>query len=250
MNRRAQAGLTLIEVLIAVSLLSLLSLGMLFALRIGLNSMIKANAKLMDNRRVAGTQRVLQQQLAGFMPMMAMCGVIPGGGKPGFRAPFFQGEIESMRMISSYSLESAARGIPHILEFHVIPGEQDKGVRLVVNEIPFTGPFSAGALCLGLRPEPPGQQTLRFQPIEAGATSFVLADKLAYCRFSYLIAVPPPLLQVWRPTWVLPHWPLGIRIDMASLDPDPSRLHPVTVTVPIHVDRDPLINYGDNGDTP
>ncbi|MGI8989949.1 MAG: PulJ/GspJ family protein, partial [Bryobacteraceae bacterium] len=68
---KKQAGLTLIEVLIAVSLLGLLSVGMLTAMRVGLSAMGKVNTKLMQNRRIAGTQKVIEQQIAGFMPVIA-----------------------------------------------------------------------------------------------------------------------------------------------------------------------------------
>ena len=44
---RRDAGVTLMEVLIAVTLLSLLSVGMLFAIRIGLSTFGKTNDKLM-----------------------------------------------------------------------------------------------------------------------------------------------------------------------------------------------------------
>ena len=43
-TRRHQAGVTLIEVLVAITLLSLLSIAMLFALRIGLMAYAKTNA--------------------------------------------------------------------------------------------------------------------------------------------------------------------------------------------------------------
>ncbi len=41
------------ELLIAMTLLSTLSVGMLLSLRVGLSAMNKADAKLMSNRRVA-----------------------------------------------------------------------------------------------------------------------------------------------------------------------------------------------------
>lgn len=244
MKRDSRAGLTLIEVLIAVSLLSLLSVGMMFALRVGLSALHKANTKLMDNRKVANTQQILERQLAGFIPVMAICEVVPG--EPGPRMPFLQGEPQSMRLVSSYSLQFAARGLPQILEFRVIPGEEGKGVRLVVNELLYTGPRGAGMLCIGPKPDPElGVDVPRFRPIEIGPGSFVLADRLAYCRFSYLGPAPPPALDMWRATWVLPSWPFALRIEMAPLEADPSRLNPVTITVPLHVDRDPLKEYGD-----
>src|SRR6516225_7673957 len=134
MNRRnrSEAGVTLMELLIAVTLLSMVSVGMLFALRIGLNTYAKAQQHMMDDRRVAGAQRVLTDQLEGMMPLQANCG---GGGL----TPFFQGGPDRMRLISTYSLQEAWRGRPQILELFVIPGDTG-GVRLVVNEIPYVHP--------------------------------------------------------------------------------------------------------------
>jgi hypothetical protein len=232
------------EVLIAVSLLSLLSVGILMAMRVGLGALEKANTRLMNNRRVAGAQRVLADQIAGFMPVMA---VSPGGpGAPAFKFPFFHGEPQSMRFVSTYSLEQAWRGAPQIVEFQVIPGENGRGVRLVVNEIPYTGPLSAGRFALGRAVDTTlGAQVIQFQPIAVGPTSFVLADRLAFCRFQYKEPAPPPMLERWTPRWILERWPLALRIDMAPLEDDPAGLRPLSVSAPIRVRRSPEIPYGD-----
>jgi len=241
--KRSRAGVTLIEVLIAVSLVSFLSLGIMFALRIGLSALEKANHKLMDDRRIAGAQRILQAQLAGFMPVVAL--FAPSPDAPGQKIPFFEGRAQSMRFVSSYSLGEAARGMPQILEFQVIPGDQDVGVRLVVNENLYTGPRSAGRFSLGPGTDPQlGVLTQLFLPISVGPQSFVLADRLAYCRFSYLGIPPGAPLEKWQLAWIpLDKWPLGIRIEMASLDTNPGDLKPLTVTAPVHVDRFPIYDY-------
>lgn len=244
----SESGVTLMEVLIAVSLLSLLSAGMLTAMRVGLDAMNKSNERLMANRRVAGVERILLQQVAGFMPVMALC--VPGPEAPPQRMVFFQGEPRAMRFVSTYSLEEAWRGLPRILEYLVIPGENGVGVRLVVNEMVYTGPLGAGLLCMGRAPDPLlGGMAPRFRPIEAGPHSFVLADKLAYCRFSYLEApemgAPPMAPDRWRVNWVADAWPLGVRIEMAPLEPDAARLQPVTVTAAVPLRRNPNIPYGD-----
>ena len=57
---KRQAGVTLMELMIAVTLLSLLSVGLLFALRVGLTAYAKTQTRLMDNRRVAGAQRIFK----------------------------------------------------------------------------------------------------------------------------------------------------------------------------------------------
>jgi len=243
--RRCRAGVTLIEVLIAVALLSVLSLGMLFALRIGLSALEKANHRLMDNRRIAGTQRILEQEIAGFMPVVAIVGPSPDAA--GVKIPFFEGRAQAMRFVSSYSLGEASRGLPQVLEYQVIPGDAGRGVRLVVNENPYTGPRSAGVFSLGTGPDPElGVVTQRFVPITVGPRSFVLADRLAYCRFSYLGVVPGMQGERWQPGWIsVNQWPLGIRIEMASLDRDPASLKPLTVTAPVDVDRFPIFDYAD-----
>ena len=69
-----------------------------------------------------------------------------GGPIAGAKVAFFQGEPQSMRFVSSFSLHEGDRGLPHMLEFQVISGENGAGVRLVVNELIYSGPRSTGAL--------------------------------------------------------------------------------------------------------
>jgi hypothetical protein len=232
---------TLIEVLIAMSLLSLLSVGMLFAMRVGLNAWGKANNRLMSNRRTAGAQRVMESHIAGLMPVFTMCRG-PSGGAAG-KAIFFQGESQSMRFVSAYSLQEAWRGAPHILEFQVIAGER-AGVRLIVNEIPYTGPEAGLPMCLGMMPDPIAGMRPRYRAIDAGPRSFVLADNLEYCRFSYLERQPGSGREQWRPDWVLRSWPFGVRVELASTDAA-SDLRPVSFAAPVRIRRSPDILYVD-----
>src|SRR6266849_10331740 len=238
-RRRAQSGITLLEVVIAVSLLSLLTAGMMTALRLGLNALGRTNTRLMSNRRVVGAQQVLQQQLEGFMPVIALYSSNLDA-PPNTKLPFFQGEPQSMRFVSTYSLQEAARGLPRILEFQVIPGEGGRGVRLVVNEHLYSGSAAAGFFCLG-----PGADSFRFRPIEIGPRSFVLADRLAFCRFSFQERPPAPAEPRWTTLWTIPRWPGAIRVEMGPLDEEIARLRPLTVTAQIHVNRFPIFEYGD-----
>ena len=240
-----ERGVTLLELLIAVTLLSLLSVAMFEAMRIGLGAFEKADDRLMFNRRAAGAQTILESQLEGLMPAMALCGPIaaPAQGSPGTptRLPFFEGKADTMRLVSTYSLQQAWRGRPQILEMLVIPGEKS-GVRLVVNEIPYGGPSSTGQLCKAAGPNLLPQ----FLPVQAGPASFVLADDLAYCRFSYLR--PPSAAgqpDVWTTAWSFLTWPMAVRVEMAPLTADPSRIQPITVTAPMQVHRSPDVPYVD-----
>jgi prepilin-type N-terminal cleavage/methylation domain-containing protein len=232
---RHQAGVTLIELLIAVLLLSLLSVGIVLTLRVALSAMNKSDSKLRANRRVSSVERILDQEIEGIMPVTADCQPQPGVLGP--RLMFFQGEPQSLRLASTYSLQQGQRGLPMILEYQVIPGEDDRGVRLIVNEHWYTGPRGAGVYCIGPGAGPEGP---RFAPISVGPDSFVLADKLAYCRFTFRDPGTPPHPPVWVERWVKPVLPSAIRIEMAPLAPDLGRLQPVTLTIPVHVTRLPL----------
>ncbi len=242
----SESGVTLMELLIAITLLSLLSVGIMISLRVSLGAMNKVDARMTSNRRVTSVQRILEEEIEGIMPVTADCiplGQAPGHG-PTQTISFFQGETQSMRFASTYSLQQGSRGPALILEFQVIPGEDSQGVRLVVNERLYTGPRGAGQFCLGLGPDPiTGARVPLFAPIQIGAGSFVIADKLAFCRFSFRDTAPPPDLFKWIVRWTKPVLPNAIRIEMAPLKPDAARLEPVTLTVPVRVTRRPLENY-------
>jgi prepilin-type N-terminal cleavage/methylation domain len=243
---RRQRGVTLLELLVAVSLLSLLSVGILFALRVGFTGMEKANSKLMANRRVLGVERVIENQIAGFMPVQAYCKFSPEANPVSL--PYFQGDSESLRFVSNYSMQEAGRGYPRILEYQVIPGEGGRGVRLVVNETVYTGPRSTGASCVGQFPDPiSGQPVAKFLPVPVGPNSFVLADKLAYCQIFYKeeFPAPAPIRERWVPRWTHQRPPSAVRINLAPLERDPSRVQLVAITAPFRVTRDPSFNYVD-----
>lgn len=240
MNRPDQRGVTLMELLIAVTLLSLVVSGVLMSMRVGLNAMQRSNHRFIANRRVLGTQKLLEQQVAGLLPVPATC-IGAGGETPRETIPFFQGEPQTMRFVSSYSLGDGSRGMPRILEFQVIPGEEGRGVRLVVNEHIYTGALGAGRFCLGMVPDPlAGIALPRFVPVAIGAGSFVIADKLSECRFVYRESLQDPPFERWGPRWMRSaDWPSAIRVEMLPLEPDMSMITPVSLTVPVKVKKAP-----------
>jgi prepilin-type N-terminal cleavage/methylation domain-containing protein len=249
MKTSAQSGVTLLEMIVAVSLLSLLSLGMLIAMRLGFNTMDKLNSHLVMDRRVVNSRGIIENEISGFM--FTMADFMPGS--PAFRTvPFIEAEPQSMRFVTSYSLNDGWRGRPQISVLQVIPGDivagdSRRGVRLIVNELPYTGPVQAGQTITGIETDAVSRQSVpQFVPVAPGPQSFVLADRLAFCRFLYLQPLPEAPFQLWRPDWVLPaRLPLAIRIEMAPLDTGASSLHVTTVTVPLHVTRTPGSTYAD-----
>ncbi len=243
MRRRrsnSRAGVTLMELIVAMSLLGLLAVGILMALRIGLNAMERSSSRMNLNRRIAGVHRIIDNQVAGIIPALGACG--PANG---MKAIAFQGEPMMMRLVSSYSLAEAARGYPRLVEYMVVPGENGEGVRLVVNEPYYNGPATFQNICAGMTPLANGGLAMQLAPPQLSPNTFILADQLARCRFSYLREVPGTNRREWVPSWREKGLPAAIRFEMAPLRPDPSRAQFRTLTLPVRVNRDPFLPYED-----
>jgi prepilin-type N-terminal cleavage/methylation domain-containing protein len=241
---KSQSGVTLIEVLIAVSLLSLLTVGMLIAMHLGLSTMDKTDSRLVKNRRVVNARKIIESEIDGFTSSVAVLQSAPNVIRS---VPFFQAEAQSMRFVSSFSLEDAWRGKLQIVAMQVIPGENHEGVRLIVNETPYTGPLAAGLTILAIEQDPLTMRSVtRFAPIVPGPQSFVLADRLKFCRFSYLERRNTAPFQAWVQELAGPQLlPLGVRIEMAPLDTATTDLHVTAVTVPLSINPIPGVPYGD-----
>jgi prepilin-type N-terminal cleavage/methylation domain-containing protein len=216
-RNRPRRGVTLLELLVAISLFSLLSLAVFFSLRTGLSSLDRVRDRVADLRRQAGAQRSLELMLAGLSPVGAQPPGPAGGG-----ILFFQGDVTAMRFVSNYSLEQGARTPPQLIELAVAP-RPGGGVRLLLNERPYPGPLAAGLLILGTAMDPDGVYSLRFRPVEIGPSSFVVADNLPSCRFRYLERRLDG--DIWRERWREQTLPKAIRIEMGTR----------TVTAPVHV---------------
>jgi prepilin-type N-terminal cleavage/methylation domain-containing protein len=237
----SRRGSTLIELLIAITLVSLLSVGMLFAIRVGLRTLEATNRRVLVNRRTAGSQRILELQIADFIPAKVVCGGVNAPPGNSLKTPFFQGEPNVMRFVTAYSLQEAGRGYPRVVELFIGPGQAGAGVRLLENEYMYTGPIGAGLFCaLGGQEGAAGGDPIRWRPAEQSESSFVIADKLAGARFSYLLPGEGGKPDEWVPRWIKhTRWPAAVRVEMGPLDPSPDRLAPVSFTAPIRITRQP-----------
>ena len=225
----SQRGVTLLELLIAVSLVALLSTGMLFAMRTSVLTYEKTARRLEENRRVVGVERIIASQLGGSMAVASICPT--PAGLP-VSASFMAGTAGVLRLVSSFSIAEGARGYPQIVEYRVLPSDAGQ-VRLVASEYLYTGLQSTLPYCAGTPPP--------------DARVVVLADHLAYCRIWYhepynisTFAETP-----WLSIWDRPVLPAAVRIEMRPAAPVAGAIAPLDITAPIRVTRDPLIPYVD-----
>lgn len=237
MRRRGSSGLTLMEVLVAVALLSLLSVGILTALRVGAKAWESANTNLMLDRRIASANAIFHGALEGILPALAE-----------FNRPqmssltscvFFQGQPESMRFITAWSLEAGPRGGLRLIELQVTAGP--RGRRILLNDLPYLGPREAGRFITGAIDDPrAGEMQLFWAPIQALPTSFIIADELESCAFAYYLQEAPGEPGRWLPGWLRSgQLPEAVSIQMTAPG-DSARLRPVSITAPLRSRLRPL----------
>jgi hypothetical protein len=239
--------MTLIEVLVAVTLVGLLMVAVSTSLSIGLRAMERSNGRLEQNRRIVRTQEILEQQIRHLAPVQAAC-ILETPNSPQV-IPFFQGEALAMRFVSTYSLREGDRGYPKIIELTVIPDDPSKqppGFRLIVNELPYLGPLSAGQLCFGLQFDRSiGRPAPAFLPVRPQPSSFVLADRLQQIQFRYLQPRPRPQPPIWVQRWGMAELPEAIAIDMLPLAGENPGVQPTSLVLPLRVNRRPGEKYED-----
>lgn len=216
MNRR---GFTLMELMVAITLVAAIATGMLMALRGGLLSLNKIQSRLEENRHALGIQRILTTQLNGAIPARTTCS--------GQNSPFaFRGNASALQMVSTFSISEGTRGYPRIVEYQVAPDEGGT-VKLMVYERPYTGPASTASFC---------GETIAIQ----GSPQYLMAaGRLAYCRFSYRQTDADTQFRGpgWSAAWGFPDLPTAVRIEMAPAAPDPARLPVLAVTALLRVNR-------------
>lgn len=211
---RGQAGVTLLELLMAVTLFALLTVSSGMVLRVALTSMNVIENKVDLDRRINGSQRALDQMVRGMMAVQGACAGVPIA---------FQGTESVMRFVSSYSLNEGSRGRPQIVELISQQKTDGTGFRLVVNEYPYLGRSSLAMVC--------------GQPPLVRETSFILADQLSVCRFLFKSLDPGSGSETWLGAWMIPAWPRGVRIEMQPRKLGENRLQATTLSIPILVRR-------------
>lgn len=239
-TRPRQRGFTLIELTIAITLVAAIATGMLLAMRNGLLTMERTTARLDDNRRALAVDEFLRGQLGAVIPAQGRC--------LGQLQPLFRGTATRMLLISSHSVQGGSRGLPVVAEYAIVPNT-DGTFRLMVNETLFAGAASTEPACLGAAADVGGPPSAFSN--EAGLRTrtqnwFLVADRLAAARFLYQERDPRSQFGGgWKTFWDQPFLPWGVRIEMLPVAPETQRIPIGSVTVPLHITRQPTEQYID-----
>jgi prepilin-type N-terminal cleavage/methylation domain-containing protein len=233
MRRRTQRGVTLIELLIAVTLVAAISAGMLSALRMGLDTMGRTQQRLEDNRRAMSRLDVIRRHIGGAMPANGLCQAQP---EPVQNA-LFRGGPYALLLATSESLTEGSRGYPRIAVYRVLPNP-DGTVRLTVEEHWFSGPASTIPFC-ALTGEilPP-------QPSAVDSTA-VLFERLGEAHFEYrAMSFLNRTGMLWETGWNNALMPGAVRLVLQPVPGEVPRMPLGTINIPFHISREQGAVYG------
>jgi len=190
--QHAEHGFTLLELLVSMTVVSLLATTVLFSWRIAAGAWGRASQLVENQRRVAAAHQVLEGQIA------EMVSYAPWR-RQGIADVFFQGEGQTARFLSHYSLTHRARSGLYRIEYQI--AEAGDGTRqLLMNEVPAPNPEESGLLLVGTEQNPQG--LLRhFAPFERKPETRVLLDELSEAHFEYYRPAGP-----WGPGSWLAEW--------------------------------------------
>ena len=185
MNRRkreipATAGLTLVEVVLALGLLGLILSALLAVSGSGLNAWLDSREVLSNIRREANWTDQLHSSLAAMLPT-----VVPAARAGGGASVFFQGEPRAMRFVSAHS--PALRGRGGIRLVTLLASGRGRGFSLELTDAP-----GADLRRLGQILAEPIRNWHRTESVptnlrlQSQIVSAVVAEGVTECAFRYL----------------------------------------------------------------
>jgi prepilin-type N-terminal cleavage/methylation domain-containing protein len=187
------SGFTLLELLISMTIVSLLATTVLFGWRIAASAWEKASTHLERARTVTETSHLLEEQMAFMVSYQVRT---PAGSTE----LFFQGEPQTARFLSRYSLAGRSSSGLYRVEYQIADGPAATK-QLWMNEFPVRSREELAPLFQG--PDPASaSRTMRFVPVERGPQTRLLLEGLTGCRFEYY----KPAVATQPGAW-MDHWP-------------------------------------------
>lgn len=152
---RRQAGFTLIEVMLALSLFALLGVILYGAMSLGQGAAKKTEAVFEKNQHLRSVMDLLASYIRSSYPLRST---------PQDAAIFYQGEEQELNFVSAYSVAMGGRGMAKISVRFDRDGESGSGALKLDEELPASADGGAGAY----------------------RNSFTLREGVADFRFAYL----------------------------------------------------------------
>ncbi len=188
------AGVTLIELLVAITLLGFVSLGLLFAMRIGIGTWQRGDARLAADRAVVAAGDLIAAQLAGARARYVIWRPLDQ------RVSFllFDGAADRLHFLTRYSVATRQRGGSWLAEYWFEHNARNE-CRLLYNEYPFRDDDDAAAVVEDVGQGQNGM-SVQYRAPHAGPNTRILYTGIHDCAFEYLIE-PPDGPVYWGKFW-------------------------------------------------
>ncbi len=225
MRKEKQRGVTLLELLVSIAIVSLLATTALLAWRVSISGWERARVQLERGGAVLAVHQLLTEQIASMTPYQTTVARVG-------RVLFFQGEAETVRFVSRYSLTARAASGLYLVEYHAV--EQRGGTwQLLLQEKPLKGYEELSAMIVG-REQESGVLRTRFRPFEQGEAAVVLLEGLEECRFEYYRRAVPGVPGGWTSEWsgAGNELPTAMRVRATARE-EAGILKPVVVTAAV-----------------
>jgi prepilin-type N-terminal cleavage/methylation domain-containing protein len=221
---RGESGLTLLELIIAITISGLVALAVTVSLRIGVRAWEKSQGMVLELRRQANAADLLPAQLGGGVMRMVEVELFNRRQK----MPFFFGDEARLVFLSTYSAAQHGRGGMVVADYFA-EQQPDRTWKLWLDEQPALDDEGLARWVAGSDTTGEGGEQLRLKPFDTGR-AMLLFQGLAECRFEYLretSATPE-----WVAPWSLltnPYVPSAIRLQLAQGASGAARLTPTPV---------------------
>lgn len=211
----AESGFTLLELLVALTLVAMMAVGVWAVLRISIRSWARGTAAIDMNQRYRSTLDMARKQIASMYPLYPE--IAPAAeGQASVSALVFRGTPDSLFFVSLNSLHSIESPGLTLVSYEMAQ-DSDGRARLVEKEERYTGQA----------PDP---------GMLSGSPSTPIFENLMQCTFEYYDPGDADTPSQWIEEWdggALERLPAAIRMTMIAADSQDSA-HNRQLIIPIH----------------
>ncbi len=223
------AGLTLLELMAAVTISGLVALAALTSVRIGLQAWEKGQQAVVQLRRVTNVEDILHFQLSNHLlrPVTAVL------SDSRLQMSFFFAEEHRLLFLTSYSAREHGRGGIVVADYFA-EQQPDRTWKLWLEERPARNSEQLASRVVEVVRSTEGARPV-LRPFEA-ARALLLLEGLSECRFQYRREMPAPAM--WVSSWsLLAHteMPSAVALQMRAEEARWKGLAPVPLYVRMRI---------------
>ncbi|MFN8005686.1 MAG: prepilin-type N-terminal cleavage/methylation domain-containing protein [Terriglobia bacterium] len=177
-----QGGFTLMELLVSLTIMSLLAVAIHYGFRIGLRAWERGDQRVSRLSALNTAADLLNRQLASMVPYYSRQNI----DETPYELLVYQGTDVGIRFVSTFSADGRGSAGLRLVEYLSIPEEGGTTYSFLINETPFQDDESLGATLVSrLEKKEDGSVLPEFLPIQPTKTSIHLLEGLESVKFAY-----------------------------------------------------------------